>query len=276
MTAAQALRMAVQQLAAGGIEGGARDARVLLAYAMQIAPDRLTLHLPDALEPLAESEFDRVVQARLQHQPVAQIIGQRLFWGRPFKVTQDTLDPRPETEILVQAALQAKFTHVLDLGTGTGCVLLSLLADMPQAQGVGTDLSLAALEVAAFNAANLGLVDRATLQRADWFQGVTGRFDLIVSNPPYISASEMLDLSQDVMMWEPHLALSPGGDGLDPYRSISAGAGAFMVSGGRLMFEIGPTQADAVTTMLIDAGFQNISVMQDLDGRDRVVAAQKP
>lgn len=276
MTAAEALRAAVLRLNAAGIEGGARDARVLLAFAMGIAPERLTLHLPDALTPAAEQAFEAALHARLQHQPVAQITGQRLFWGRSFKVTRDTLDPRPETEILVQAALQRPFVKLLDLGTGTGCILLSLLADRPMAQGVGTDISAAALLVARQNAERHGLSDRATLLESDWFSGVSGRFDLIVSNPPYIAADEMEALSADVLNWEPHSALTPGGDGLQPYRAIALGAGARLIAGGRLLMEIGPTQAKAVSHLLAAQGFIAISVLQDFDGRDRVVAAEKP
>jgi release factor glutamine methyltransferase len=276
MTAAEALRAGVQRLKAAGIEGGARDARVLLAFAMGLSPERLTLHLPEPLERSAQQAFEAALQARLQHQPVAQITGHRLFWGRSFRVTRDTLDPRPETEILVQAALQKPFVKLLDLGTGTGCILLSLLADMPMAQGLGTDMSAAALEVAALNAESLGLSRRVTLQRSDWFAEVSGRFDLIVSNPPYITADEMAGLSQDVLQWEPHAALTPGGDGLQPYRAIATGAGARLIAGGRILLEIGPTQAEAVSGLLSAQGFTAISVLQDFDGRDRVVAAEKP
>jgi release factor glutamine methyltransferase len=275
MTAAEALRAAVLRLTAAGIDGAARDARVLLAFAMEIAPDRLTLHLPDALHATAQDTFEAALQARLQHQPVAQITGQRLFWGRSFKVTRDTLDPRPETEILVQAALERPFVKLLDLGTGTGCILLSLLADMPMAQGVGTDLSSAALQVADQNAQSLGLTHRATLLQSDWFSNVSGRFDLIVSNPPYIAAEEMAGLSPDVLQWEPHAALTPGGDGLQAYRAIAAGARARLLAGGRILLEIGPSQAAAVTALLAAQGFDAISVLQDFDGRDRVVAAEK-
>lgn len=276
MTAAEALRAAVPRLSAAGIAGAARDARVLLAYAMGIAPERLTLHLPDPIDPETQARFEAAIAARLRHQPIAQIIGQRWFWGRAFQVTRDTLDPRPETEILVQAALQHPFVKVLDLGTGTGCILLSLLADMPMASGVGCDISAAALRVAAANAAGLGLSARARFQKSDWFETVQDRFDLIVSNPPYIAAAEMAGLSADVLEWEPHLALSPGGDGLQPYRIIAAGAAGRLLPGGRILLEIGPTQAQAVTGFLAAQGFEAIAVLKDLDARDRVVTAQKP
>lgn len=276
MTAAEALRAAVPRLVAVGNAGAARDARLLLAHAMEVAADRLTLHLPDPMTDAALVRFEAAVTARLLHQPVAQIIGQRLFWGRSFQVTRDTLDPRPETEILVEAALQRPFARVLDMGTGSGCILLSLLADMPMAQGIGSDVSEAALAVAASNAARLGVQARADFVASDWFARIDGRFDLIVSNPPYIAAEEMAGLSRDVLDWEPHGALTPGGDGLAPYRIIAAGAGARLLAGGRILLEIGPTQGPAVAQMLAAQGFAAVTVLQDFDGRDRVVCAQKP
>lgn len=276
MTANEALRAALPRLQAAGIETAARDARVLLAYAMAIAPDRLTLHLPDTMSDQNLATFNAAITARLRHQPVAQITGQRLFWGRSFKVTRDTLDPRPETEILVAEALSRPFLKLLDLGTGTGCILLSCLADMPMATGVGSDLSAAALAVARENAENLGLTARAKLVQSDWFAAIPGRFDLIVSNPPYIAQDEMVGLSPDVLNWEPHSALTPGGDGLAAYRALAQGAPARLMSGGRLLLEIGPTQAAAVSALLAAQGMTHIRVLQDLDGRDRVVAAQKP
>jgi release factor glutamine methyltransferase len=272
-TAANALRDGVAALKAAGINGAAGDGRALLAHAMGIAPDRLTLHLQDEITGPANARFDAHISARAAHQPVAQIIGRRLFWGRELIVTRDTLDPRPETEVLVAEAISRPFVKMLDLGTGTGCILLSCLADMPMAVGVGADVSPAALNVARRNAAALGLGRRASFQTADWFAGITGRFDLIVSNPPYIAADEMAELSPDVQKWEPHLALTDGADGLGAYRAIALGAVARMLAGGRIVLEIGPTQGDAVSDYLVNAGFGNIHVLHDLDGRPRVVTA---
>ena len=274
MTAAEALRDAAARLAAAGIEGGARDARLLLAEALGLAPNRLTLHLPDTVGPEAAARFEAFLGERLRRRPVAQILGRRMFWGRAFRVTADTLDPRPETETLIEAALAAPFASVLDLGTGTGCILLTLLAERPQARGIGTDASAAALAVAEDNARGLGLADRAGFRRADWFDGVEGRFDLVVSNPPYIAESEMADLAPDVRDWEPALALTPGGDGLDAYRAITAGAARHLTPGGRLLLEIGATQGPAVAALCREAGLGEVGIRPDLDGRDRVVVAR--
>lgn len=269
-----ALRAAAALLAAAGIDSATRDARALLAFAKGIAADRLTLHLPEDLTPAEVAAFDAAVAARLARQPVSQITGQRLFWGRQFKVTSDTLDPRPETEILVAEALTRPFDTILDLGTGTGCILLSCLAEMPMARGVGCDISDKALVVASENAESMGLTSRVRLLRSDWFSGIVGQFDLIASNPPYIAQSEMACLAPDVLNWEPHLALSPGGDGLAAYRAIAKGAKARLAPAGRLLLEIGPTQAAAVCGLLCAEGFANVRVLRDLDGRDRVIAVE--
>lgn len=268
-TAAEALRAALAKLPSG-------DARALLAYTMGIAPDRLTLHLLDPISDASLAAYQSAIAARLAHQPVAQIIGRRMFWRHEFIVTRDTLDPRPETEILVAEALRHPCKRLLDLGTGTGCILLSILAGQPNAEGVGADFSTAALRVAARNAAALGLENRVQLIQSDWFANITGGFDLIVANPPYIAADEMGHLSKDVFDWEPHLALTPGGDGLAAYRMIAHDAGAHLLAGGRILLEIGPTQGAAVCDLLFAQGFDAIRILPDLDGRDRVVCAEKP
>ncbi len=278
MRAAEALADAARQLAAACVSDAPRDARRLLAHAMGVDPARLTLHLQDDLTPDAAARFAEAVAARLRRQPVSQITGQRLFFGRSFRVTPDVLDPRPETEVLVAAGLQEPFVRVLDLGTGSGAILLTLLAERAGATGLGTDASAAALDVARANAQALGLADRAQFAPGDWWQAVPddARFDLIVSNPPYIAEAEMAGLAPEVRDWEPRLALTPGGDGLDAYRAIAAGAAAHLAPGGRLLVEIGPTQAGAVAALLAAAGLADLRVLPDLDGRDRVVTARTP
>ena len=276
MKASDALRLAIPRLEAAGVEGAGRDARVLLAFALGVTPDRLTLHLPDEMAGAQAEAYEAALAAREARQPVAQITGRRLFWGLWFRVTRDTLDPRPDTEALVAEALAEPFLKVLDLGTGTGCILLSCLKGMPMARGVGVDISEAALAVAGDNSSDLGLRDRARFLHSDWFGAVRGAFDLIVANPPYIAADEMPGLAPEVRDWEPHLALTPGGDGLEPYRIIARGAPARMMPGARLMVEIGPTQGQAVSALFRAAGLEGIRILPDMDGRDRVVAARKP
>ena len=276
MTGNEALRLAIPRLRAAGVEDAPRDARALLAFAMGVAQDRLTLHLPDEMTAPQARAYEEALVARLSRQPVSQIIGQRQFWGMTFRVTKDTLDPRPDTETLVAEALKAPFLSMLDLGTGTGCILLSCLQYMPMARGLGVDISAAALEVARLNAKLHALDTRAHFRASDWFSDVPGVYDLIVSNPPYIAEAEMAGLEPEVRDWEPHLALTPGGDGLEPYRIIARMAPARLMPGGRLLVEIGPSQGAAVAALFAAQGLFQISVLPDMDGRDRVVAAVKP
>ncbi|GAB4269961.1 MAG: peptide chain release factor N(5)-glutamine methyltransferase [Pararhodobacter sp.] len=274
MTRAEALRAASARLATAGIDDPVRDTRLLLAHAAGIEAGRLSLHLAEAMTKDEARRFEAAVARREARVPVSQITGRRAFWGRMFRVTADVLDPRPETETLIAAALEAPFARVLDLGTGSGAILLTLLAERREATGLGVDLSEAALAVARSNAVALGVGERADLERSDWFGAVEGRFDLIVSNPPYIAEAEMPGLSPEVRLHEPRMALTPGGDGLGAYRAIAAGVAGAMAPGGRLLLEIGPTQGEAVRAMLMDAGLRDVRILPDLDGRDRVVAAR--
>lgn len=274
--AAALLAAGVARLAAAGIADAPRDARRLMAHALGLTPDRLALHLRDSVDPAARARFDAAIAARARRQPVSQITGRRRFWGRDFTVTSDVLDPRPETETLIAAALQRPATRLLDLGTGSGCILLTLLAEWPGATGTGTDISDAALAVAADNARALGVADRASLIRADWTRGLTGPFDLIVSNPPYIAAGDLPGLAPEVRDWEPHGALSPGADGLAAYSAILPALPALLAPGGRVLLEIGPSQGAAVAALSRAAGLARTTVLPDMDGRDRVVSAHAP
>ena len=276
MTGAEALREALPRLQAAGVEGAARDLRLLLAFAIGIPADRLTLVLQDPLSDPAIARFDAAVAARVARQPVSQIVGGRQFWGRWFRITPDVLDPRPETETLIAAALGGAFSRVLDLGTGSGAILITLLAERPLATGVGVDLSTQALSVAAGNAAALAVADRAVFQHSDWLRDVRGRFDLVVANPPYIAEDEMPGLSPEVRGWEPLLALTPGGDGLEAYRRILRDIGSVLAPSGRLLLETGALQGAAVAALCRGAGLQAVTVLQDMDGRDRVISAAAP
>lgn len=275
MTASQALAEAVQRLKTADVPDAANDARILLAHALEIERSRLTLVLPDeiGIDPLAK--FSRSIKARLTRQPVAQIIGQREFYGRSFNVTPDVLDPRPETELLVQTALNAPFETVLDLGCGSGCILLSLLAENHAATGQGVDCSIAAIDVARGNATNLGLDERCNFNVSDWFSQVHGSYDLIVANPPYITADEMADLAPEVRDHEPEIALTPGGDGLEAYRVITTQAMLYLKSRGHLIVEIGYQQAADVQALFDAALFDGITCLQDMNGHDRVVLGIK-
>ncbi|MGV6840306.1 MAG: peptide chain release factor N(5)-glutamine methyltransferase [Planktomarina sp.] len=266
---------AARLLAEGGIDDAGREARILTAHALGIPLSRLTLVQRDAA-PDDAGLWQMIDARRLQRVPISHLIGARQFYGRSFKVTPDVLDPRPETETLVHHALSLPFENVLDIGTGSGAILLSLLAERPAAHGVGTDLSQAALDVAAQNAAALGVEARATFIASDLFDHVPqGPFDLIVSNPPYIALDEMAALAPE-LSHEPRMALTDEGDGLRFYRVIADQAQRFMSKAGHVMVEIGYTQGAAVAQMFDAQGYENTSILTDLDGRDRVVWAMAP
>lgn len=270
-----ALAAAVARLRDAGVADPPRDARRLMAHALGLAPDRLSIDMPAELTGATAATFEAAIARRAAREPVSHILGHRLFWGRSFEVTPDVLDPRPETEILVAEALRHPFDRVLDLGTGSGCILLSLLADRPSARGMGVDLGQGALAVAARNRDRLGLSDRADLRLSDWYDAVEGRFDLIVSNPPYIGADEMAGLAPE-LAHEPVMALSPGEDGLAAYRVIAAGAAAHLVPGGRLLVETGWRQGAAVREIFRETGLEDVALTRDFEGRERVVSARLP
>ncbi|MYM53981.1 peptide chain release factor N(5)-glutamine methyltransferase [Rhodobacteraceae bacterium GS-10] len=252
----------------------AREARLLLAHAAGVDQAGLiSLGLADFSDAMME-RYRGYLDRRAMGEPVSKILGYRDFWNHRFEVSADVLDPRPDTETLIAAALEGVAPkRILDLGTGSGCILLSLLSEWPQATGVGADLSDKALAVAARNAESLGVANRAELILSDWFAAIKGRFDMIVSNPPYISEAEMRDLSPEVLNHDPRMALTPGGDGLDPYRIIAAGAADHLTEGGRILVEIGWKQGPDVAAIFRDAGFHDVEIRADLDGRDRVVLA---
>lgn len=276
MTAAEALAAAAARLRAAGVDDPARDARVLLAHAARIDASRVTLIAPEELSPDIENRFEHMISLRAIRVPVSHLVGERAFYGRKFKVSADVLDPRPDTETLVDLALSEPFETVLDLGVGSGCILVSLLAERPQARGTGCDISEAACLQASANAVLHKVSDRAEILQSDWFSNIQGQFDLIVANPPYLSAAEMLGVAPELRDHEPPMALTDNADGLSAYRKITQSAARFLTIGGRLIVEIGFAQGPAVAALFERHGFQDVRILPDLDGRDRVVLARNP
>lgn len=273
-TVGEAMRRAARRLSAEGVIDAGRDVRWLMADALGVSRDTLSVHDRLPLAPDVEQRFEAHVRARAAREPVSRILGRREFFGRDFKVTPYVLDPRPETEILIEEALSEPFEDLLDLGTGSGCIALTLLAERPEAVGIATDISPDALETAGANAARHGLLGRVHFEVSDWYQSVGGQYDLIVSNPPYIDPREILDLAPEVERYDPKIALFDSNDGLDAYRCIVAGAPKHLRPGGRLIVEIGPTQGDAVAGMFRETGLSDVRILPDLDGRNRVVAGR--
>lgn len=265
------MRDAALRLQAAGVEGAWRDTRLLLAHALGTEPVDVIMREMEDVETVGLTAFEAAVQRREAGEPVSRIRGWREFYGRRFRVTPDVLDPRPETELLVDVAIARlpRDGRVLDLGVGSGCILLSVLAERSDASGVGVDISAAALEVAHVNTSALGLAARAEMIEGGWDVVLPGRFDLVLSNPPYIPAAEMAGLAREVVNHDPHLALTPGGDGLDPYRTILARVPDLLAPGGWIGFEFGLGQAPAVSDLMEGAGLEAVEVMRDLAGIER-------
>lgn len=264
-----------------GFADAALDARLLLEHVC--ATDVQTLLAEPEREVSEEEErtFLSLIARRAAHEPLAYIVGEQEFMGLPFVVTPDVLIPEQDTEILVEEAMRQMEdnSRILDLCTGSGCILLSLLHYSNGCTGVGTDLSEAALAVAGRNAEALGLAGQCTWLSGDLFsalegaEGIPQRYDLIVSNPPYIPAAVIETLAEEVQGHEPRMALDGGADGLDFYRRIIGEAQRHLVIGGRVMLEIGYDQGERVPALLREAGFIEVEVYRDYGGNDRVVSA---
>ena len=276
----QAWKRARQQLEAAGIAGPVIDARLLVEAAADASRVDIVTDPHRALTPEQVVRLDDYLARRARREPVSHILGRKGFWKIMLRVTPDVLTPRPDTETVVEYVLrdfpENAPWHVLDLGVGSGAILLSILAERPAAKGLGVDVSEEALAVARENAANLGLADRTALLRGDWTWGLgEATFDLVVSNPPYIASHVIEDLEPEVRDHEPRLALEGGADGLDAYRTLAPEILRVLKPGGQFAVEIGYDQKDAVETLFRDAGALGVHTMRDLGDRDRVVAGVK-
>lgn len=281
----EAIGLGGRALEGGGVEGAMRDARLLLLEALGLSATDL---LREPERRLSEAEAARLadfLRRRLAREPVSRIIGTRGFYGRTFKITPATLDPRPCTETVIEAALEVVDRegwrrtpiHILDVGTGTGALLITLLAELPMATGVGTDISDAALAVARENASLLGVAERATFLNRRTLDGIEGEFHLLVSNPPYISTSEIASLEPEVRDYDPFSALDGGLDGLAIYRALTQGLQR-VVPDGWVLFEVGAGQATDVAQMLRSAAgagpSPEIRVWKDFGHHERCVAVR--
>lgn len=268
-TAAALLQGASARLAAAGVPTPQREARRLMAAAAE--PGAEVPMGRDAVAPPLAARFEAMLTRRVQREPLSHITGVRAFWGRPFHVTAAVLDPRPETETLVERALDGPTpSRILDLGTGSGCLAITLALAWPGAAVVASDCAPAALAVAAQNARALGVGDRVHLVEGSWWEPIEGAFDLIVSNPPYIAAAEVETLAPEVRLYEPRIALTPGADALAAYRAIAAGLCAHLTPTGRALFEVGAGQGPAVARSLTEKTGRPARLWPDLSGHLRV------
>ena len=277
---AKALAWAADELRAAGVEGGRRDARVLLAQALDVPLEQVIGYPERPLPAAVQRQFAGFVARRARREPVSRILGVREFWSLPFRISPDTLDPRPESEMLVECVLREledrmADLEILDLGTGSGCLLLALLSELPNARGLGRDQAPGALETAAENAAALGFGGRAAFGLGDWAEGLSGPWQVIVSNPPYIKEGDLAGLAPDVALYDPRRALAGGLDGLDAYCRLIPQAARLLSDGGLIALEVGLGQADDVERLLTNAGLCIIGRERDLAGVERCVLARK-
>jgi release factor glutamine methyltransferase len=278
MTLAQALKQAAARLQAASDSAG-RDADVLLCHVLGQPLSHLRTHPERALAADAQQRFDRLIARRAAGEPVAYLVGEREFWSQPFEVSADTLIPRPETELLVEEALRrldrAAVLELVDLGTGSGIIALSLAKERPRWRLTATDASLAALRMAEKNARRLHCAN-VRFRHGSWFEPLEGqRFDAIVSNPPYIAAGDP-HLSLGDLRFEPASALVSGADGLDDLREIIAGALHHLRPQGMLLFEHGYDQGERLRALLQAAGFSQEETVRDLAGQERVTLGVAP
>ncbi|SUB02747.1 Release factor glutamine methyltransferase [Pannonibacter phragmitetus] len=263
-----------------GLASPELDARLLVAAAAVLSPGDVVLRTDDPVSGAVAALARRHAQRREAREPVGRILGERQFFGLDLALSPDTLEPRPDTETLVEVMLARAggFSSPLiaDIGTGTGAIILALLSELPQARGLAIDLSRGALETARANARRHGLEDRLCFAQASYAGSLAPTFDWIVSNPPYIVSDVIAGLDEDVRKHDPVLALDGGHDGLVAYRAIVPQALPALRPGGRLGLEIGFDQGGAVCGLMAEAGFKDIEIIQDLGGNDRVVTGIKP
>ena len=257
-----------------GISDPIRDARLLLADCLELRTQNLNLLNDSYISEIKISKFRRMVKERCKRKPVSKILGYRSFWGRDFEINENVLDPRGDTETLIELILDCKFENMLELGTGSGAIAITVLAERPEVTCVATDISEYALKTASTNSKRHGVESRLKLLHSNWFEKISGSFDVIVSNPPYISSEEYAQLSAEVVKYDPKISLTLGGDGLEAYREILSRALEKLSKNGHIFLEIGYTQANAVGHLFREAGFQHIKVHKDLGSRDRVISAK--
>ena len=280
-TVGELVQSVAGRLEAEGIAESRLEARLMLAEAAGWTLEKIIAERDTALEAGVVARVERLAARRLEREPMSHILGWREFWSLRFKVTPDVLTPRPDSETIVEAVLgalpdrQAKL-RVLDLGVGSGCLLLALLHELPGASGMGVDRSARALVVARQNARALGLGGRAEFRTGDWGDGLEEVFEVVVSNPPYVPSDDIEGLDPEVSEHEPWLALDGGSDGLDCYRRLVGQLGYLVRPGGVVALEVGRGQAPSVARLISDAGFRGVTTHNDLGGIARVVLARRP
>jgi release factor glutamine methyltransferase len=266
------------ELRSAGIEEPRLEARILLAYAAGITQTRIFAYPEDKIDTKIILRLEKMIARRKTGEPIAYIVSTREFWSLNFQVSRDTLIPRPDSETIIEAVLgtipdKTIPLTILDLGTGSGCLLLALLSELPNAIGKGIDIDRSAHMIAKRNSVNLGLNKRAGFQQGNWMDEVKESFDIIISNPPYISDADMKNLDDSILFFEPHLALSGGPDGLEAYRVIGHQCISHLNPGGLLAVEIGMGQGHDIKVIFVENGLKIKSVHHDIRNIERCILA---
>jgi release factor glutamine methyltransferase len=271
-------RYLIRELSLSKIENPQLEARILLAFASGVKQTRIIGYPEDKLDNSIISNLEKIMARRKTGEPIAYITGVKEFWSLDFNVTKETLIPRPDSETIVQSVLDTITNHmdhisILDLGTGSGCLLLALLSELPKAIGVGIDISSRSCKIAKKNAKELGLNNRAKFYQGNWMEGIHDQFDIIVTNPPYVAEPDMEFLDREIRLFEPHLALSGGPDGVAAYRLIAKESITRLKTAGILVVEIGINQAQSIRDIFVQNGLKIIKTQRDFSNIDRCILA---
>lgn len=276
MKVKQLLSDATLKLSISEIDNAPRDARILVAHALGIPKSQLSMKIKENVSEETKASLEKLISRRINREPIAKILGKRQFWGRTFFINEDVLDPRGDTETLIDYVIDGPVRSVLELGTGSGVIAISLACEWKEVHVVATDISEAALFVAQKNAQNFDVQDKIDFLKSDWFEAIEGKFDLIISNPPYVGLSEINEISQEVLNYDPDLALFAGSDGLGAYKRIIPNLTKFLNPGGTVILEIGASQSESVENLMNSYGLSEVKTLKDLARKDRLVTAKSP
>jgi len=262
------------KLSESGIEGAARDARILTAYALQIPISELSLKFNEQVSEEMTSKLEKLILRRTHKEPISKILGRREFWGRTFSINENVLDPRGDTETLIEFVIEKPVKSVLELGTGSGAIAITLACEWKEVHVTAIDISEEALSLAKSNAEKFNVQNKIDFFKSDWFEAVKGSFDLIISNPPYIGLIEKDEIATEVIKYDPEIALFAGRDGLDAYKKIIPNLEKFLNLDGFVVLEIGAHQSNQVKNMMNVVGLIDTQIVKDLSGKDRLVASK--
>ena len=262
------------KLSGSGIEGAARDARILTANALGTPISELSLKINEKVPEKIIADLEKLILRRINKEPISKILGKRDFWGRSFSINKKVLDPRADTETLIDFVIEKPVKSVLELGTGSGAIAVTLACEWKHAHLTAVDISEDAISMAKINAEKFNVQNKIHFLKSDWFETVRGSFDLIISNPPYIGLVEQDEIAAEVIKYDPEIALFAGRDGLEAYKRIIPNLAKFLNPGGLVVLETGASQSNQVKNMMNAVGFIDAKIVKDLSGKDRLVAAK--